>query len=430
MFNVCSKENKVQKLHQIRGRLKAFRFNSSLTGKGVTESNKKRFRATLARCGIILREWRILYAMPVYKDKERGTWYCSFYYTDWQGSRRLKKKRGFKTKREALAWEDDFLHKMTRSCDMTFASMVEIYMADMETRLRANTMNTKRYLVELRILPFFGKLKLNEITPAHVRKWQSEILAENVAPTYAKTINNQLSAILNYAVKYYGLQSNPARSAGSMGKKDAEEMKFWTVDQFNEFIRCVPKMPARVGLSIMFWTGIRIGELLALSPSDIDLEAKTLTVKKSFQMIDGKEVITEPKTPRSRRVIPLPNKLCNEIRAYENALYEPDQNDRLFPYTKHYFSKQLAKGCEESGIERIRIHDLRHSHASLLIHLGFPILLVSERLGHEDVQTTLKTYGHLYPSVNSDAVTVLDKLMLDVESMEQKDYENNVFPNL
>ena len=284
-------------------------------------------------------------------------------------------------------------------------------LGDMEPRLKRTTMQNKRYLIEHRILPFFGNLPLNEITPAHVRQWQAQLLADKVAPTYAKTINNQLSAIFNYACKYYGLGINPARLAGSAGKKDAQEMSFWTVEQFNEFISHVKKLPARTGLSVLFWTGLRIGELLALCPEDIDLEARALTVRRNFQSVEGEEVITDPKTQRGRRVVTLPEKLCDEIRAYEDALYDPQPDDRLFPFTKHYFRRALLKGCAEAGMDPIRLHDLRHSHAALLIHLGTPILLVKERLGHEDIQTTLRTYGHLYPTTSDEAVKKMDDLM-------------------
>ena len=349
--------------------------------------------------------------MPAYKDEASVRWNATFYYTDWQGNKIHKKKRGFARKKDAQAWEEEFLRSSAGSCDMLFSDFVEIYFQDMAGRLRENTVRNKRYLVDEKILPFFGGLRLNTITPAHVRRWQSEILSRNPAPTYAKTINNQLSAIFNYAVRYYGLPSNPARTAGSMGKKDAPEMSFWTVEEFSKVAACVKKLPARVGLSVLYWTGLRIGELLALSPADINLEAKTLTVRKSFQTIDGREVITEPKTSRSRRVIPLPPKLCDLLKEYMDALYEPDPEDRLFPYTKHYFRRQLNKAASLAGMEPIRLHDLRHSHASLLIHLGCPILLVSERLGHEDIQTTLRTYGHLYPSTASEAIKKLDDLM-------------------
>ena len=350
--------------------------------------------------------------MPAYKDKDRGTWYASFYYTDWQGARKLKKKRGFARKKDAEAYETEFLRKGAQSCNMTFGSMVELYLDDMKPRLRENTLRTKRFLIEGKILPFFKDLPLDEITPAHVRKWQSDMIAREKSQTYIRTINNQLSTIFNYACRYYRLPENPARVAGTVGRKQAGEMHFWTADEFNAFIVNVKKLPARVGLSILFWTGLRIGELLALTAEDIDLEARTLSVTKSFQSIDGAEVITEPKTPRSKRVIPLPPKLCEEIKYYEGALYEPQPGDRLFPFTKSYFHREMGIACEICNMAKIRLHDLRHSHAALLINMGVPVLLVSERLGHEDVETTLRTYGHLYPSTTSDAVNKLDELML------------------
>ena len=220
--------------------------------------------------------------MPVYKDDERGTWYASFYYTDWQGRRKLKKKRGFERKKDAQEFEREFLAKQERSCDMTFASLWALYCEDMTSRLRENTLQSKKYLVERHILPFYEALKVNEITPAHVRKWQSELLSKGYAQTYVKTINNQLVAVLNYAVRYYGLPSNPCHVAGSVGRKNADAMKFWTKEQFEAFLACVERPSARAGFSLLFWTGIRIGELLALTLNDFDFEKKTLSVSKSF----------------------------------------------------------------------------------------------------------------------------------------------------
>ncbi len=139
----------------------------------------------------------------------------------------------------------------------------------------------------------------------------------------------------------------------------------------------------------MFWTGLRIGELLALRPSDIDLEARTLTVNKSFQTIDGKEIITEPKTQRSRRVVPLPEKLCDEIREYEAALYEPDPDDRLFPFTKSYFHQQMEKGCAAAGMEKIRLHDLRHpnvKHKTQISREIFKIFSDTKAVGSYSIQ--------------------------------------------
>ena len=136
--------------------------------------------------------------MPAYKDQERGTWYCQFYYVDWTGKRKKKKKRGFARKKDAEAYEEEFLKKGSRTCSMTFGSMVELYMDDMRPRLRETTMRSKEYLINLKILPYFQDLQVNDITPAHVRKWQSELRSKNYSPTYVKTIYNQLSAIFNY----------------------------------------------------------------------------------------------------------------------------------------------------------------------------------------------------------------------------------------
>lgn len=349
--------------------------------------------------------------LPVYKDEQRGTWYASFYYSDWSGKKRLKKKRGFARKKDAQDYEREFLAKQQRSCDMTFGSLWELYCEDMRSRLRESTLLGKKFLVERHILPFFGGLKVVDISPAHVRKWQSDLLLKQYAPTYVKTINNQLVAILNYAVRYFGLASNPCHVAGSIGRKDADGMKFWTTEEFSAFIACVRRPSARAGFSLLYWTGMRIGELLALCLNDFDFEKKTVSISKSFQSVEGREVITEPKTKKSKRIVPLPDKLCAVVREYVNCLYDYEPDERLFPFTKSYFHKEMAKGCAASGVEKIRLHDLRHSHAALLVEMGVPILLISERLGHEDVETTLRTYGHLYPNKHDDTAKRLDDLM-------------------
>lgn len=219
------------------------------------------------------------------------------------------------------------------------------------------------------------------------------------SPTYLKTINNQLSAIFNYAVRYYDLKSNPCAKAGSMGKSKAEEMDFWTGEEFRKFIDSVMnKRLSYMAFMTLYWTGMRLGELLALNPKDVDLEKRTITITKSYQRLGKKDVITPPKTPKSKRVITIPEFLAADIRDYIDSLYELQENDRLFPITKYYLEHEMQRGIKESGVKRIRVHDLRHSHASMLIELGFSPLEIANRLGHEKVETTLNTYAHLYPN--------------------------------
>ena len=347
--------------------------------------------------------------MKAEKDKKTGKWLIQYRYTDWQGKRRKSTKRGFATKREAEEWLRNFLITQKADFDMKFADFWKMYCADMETRLREHTMRTKKYIVELKILPYFGNKRVNDITAADIRQWQNELIKMGYSPTYLKTINNQLSAIFNYAVRYYDLKSNPCVKAGSMGKSKAEEMDFWTGEEFRKFIDSVMnKRLSYMAFMTLYWTGMRMGELLALNPKDIDLEKRTISITKSYQRLGKKDVITPPKTPKSKRVITIPEFLAADIKDYMDSLYELQENDRLFPITKYYLEHEMQRGIKESGVKRIRVHDLRHSHASMLIELGFSPLEIANRLGHEKVETTLNTYAHLYPNKQTKLAERLD----------------------
>ena len=145
--------------------------------------------------------------MPAYKDKKTGKWFCKFYYTDWQGNNRQKWKRGFATKKEALAYERDFLEKQSANPDMTFQNLYELYMEDMTARLKQSTILTKTHICETHILPFFGKKPINEIKASDVRRWQNQLMnsPKGYSKTYLKTINNQLTCMINYAKRFYDL---------------------------------------------------------------------------------------------------------------------------------------------------------------------------------------------------------------------------------
>ena len=347
--------------------------------------------------------------MKAEKDKKTGKWLIQYRYTDWQGKRRKSTKRGFATKREAEEWLRNFLITQKADFDMKFEDFWKMYYADMETRLREHTMRTKKYIVELKILPYFGNKRVNDITAADIRQWQNELIKIGYSPTYLKTINNQLSAIFNYAVRYYDLKSNPCAKAGSMGKSKAEEMDFWTGEEFRKFIDSVMnKRLSYMAFMTLYWTGMRLGELLALNPKDVDLEKRTISITKSYQRLGKKDVITPPKTPKSKRVITIPEFLAADIKDYMDSLYDLQENDRLFPITKYYLEHEMQRGIKESGVKRIRVHDLRHSHASMLIELGFSPLEIANRLGHEKVETTLNTYAHLYPNKQTKLAERLD----------------------
>ena len=336
-------------------------------------------------------------------------WRSQFYYEDWQGKRHKKNKRGFKTKGEAEVWERDFRQQQQRDLDIKFDNFVEIYFKDMEKRLRESTIINKRYVFDLKVTPYFKNKKMCEIRTADIREWQNMLIKVGYAPTYLKSINNQLAALFNYAVKYYDLKDNPCRKAGSIGKGKADEMEFWTKQEFKEFFTSMEEKPeAKMAFLILYWTGIRIGELLALTYEDIDLEKRIISITKSYQRIKGKDMVTPPKTPKSNRKVTIPSFLAEELKEYCSMLYGITPKERMFRFTKSFMEHEIVRGIKETGVKRIRLHDLRHSHASLLVEMGFQPLAIAERLGHEKIETTLNTYSHLYPNKQAELAEQLE----------------------
>ncbi len=351
--------------------------------------------------------------MPAYKDEKTGKWFAKFYYTNWQGIKKQKWKRGFATKKEALGFERDFLEKQSANPDMTFQNLYEIYMEDMAARLKQSTLLTKKTVLQTHILPFFGNKPINEIKASDVRRWQAKLMSSpnNYSQTYLKKINTELNSIINYAKRFYDLNTNPCGKAGTIGKAKAEEMDYWTYDEYIDFREGVKDKPlSYICFEVLYWTGMREGELLALSPTDIDFDNKLISINRTYQRIGGKDVFTSPKTRKSKRKIPIPDFLCQELSDYIQSRYMLDADERLFPITKSYLSHEMIRGCKNTGVKKIRIHDIRHSHASLLINQGCDALMLADRLGHEKVSTTLNTYSHLFPHKQQELVHSLESL--------------------
>lgn len=351
--------------------------------------------------------------MPAYKDEKTGKWFAKFYYTNWQGIKKQKWKRGFATKKEALGFERDFLEQQSANPDMTFQNLYEIYMEDMAARLKQSTLLTKKAVLQTHILPFFSSKPINEIKASDVRRWQAKLMSSpnNYSQTYLKKINTELNSIINYAKRFYDLNTNPCGKAGTIGKAKAEEMDYWTYDEYIAFREGVKDKPlSYICFEVLYWTGMREGELLALSLADIDFDNKTISINRTYLRIEGKDVFTSPKTRKSKRKIPIPDFLCQELSDYIQSRYMLDADEMLFPVTKSYLSHEMIRGCKNTGVKKIRIHDIRHSHASLLINQGCDALMLADRLGHEKVSTTLNTYSHLFPHKQQELVHSLESL--------------------
>ena len=352
--------------------------------------------------------------MPAYKDEKQGTYYASFYYTDFTGAKRKKMKRGFAKKRDALEYERQFLLKKSGDLNMTFGEFVEIYRTDKKERIRENTWESKNNMIDTKILPYFKDRVICEIEPKDVIAWQNTIMSirqkngEPYSPTYLKSVHSQLSAIFNHAVRYYKLKQNPAEIAGNMGKETHKEMLFWTKEEYLKFAEAMMDKPiSYYAFEVLYWCGIREGELLALTPADFDFKRSTLTINKSYQRLKGRDVVTAPKTPKSNRTIKIPQFLSDEMQDYLKSMYGIKPTDRLFPVSKNYLHREMERGAEAAGVKRIRIHDLRHSHVSLLIEMGFSAVAIAERVGHESIDITYR-YAHLFPTKQTEMADKLD----------------------
>lgn len=365
--------------------------------------------------------------MPAYKytlKSGKTMWYANFYYTDWTGTQKHVCKRGFKTQREAKEYERSFADQQNTTSDILFSSLVQNYLEDMSHRLKPTTMENKKFIINGKLLPYFGNLKVCDIDTIRVRKWQNMLLSyrdENGSPfsqTYLKTVNNQLSALMNYAVAHYRLAANPCRAAGSIGKSKADEMNIWTQEQYEQFSGAIQKSSMKLAFDVLFYTGMRSGELLALTPADI-LPSKRIDISKNYAKVNGEDLFLEPKTPKAKRCISIPDFLYNDLREYIAKIYGIEKNDRIFYFTKSALDKEIKKIAGKAGLPPIRVHDLRHSHASMLIEMGFAPLEIADRLGHESVKTTLDTYSHLYPDKDQQLADRLNQFRRAVPPAEE-----------
>lgn len=347
--------------------------------------------------------------MPAYKDETSNTWEVFFYYEDWTGKRKRKHKRNFRTKKEAQEYERLFKQKTAADLNMSIEEFVEVYFQDKSGELKLRTLDNKKYMIESHVIPYFGKKKVNEITPADVIAWQNQIREKGYSDAYNRMLQNQLTAIFTHAEKIYDLKNNPLKRVKKMGKSDGRSLNFWTYEEYIKFRDTLePDSRYYLIFEILFWTGCRIGELLALTYTDFDFSAKKMLISKTYYRNKGEDIITTPKTANSIRNVDVPEFLLDEVKSYYNRLYAYPVDARLFPVGHEAVQHKLSHNIKISGVKKIRVHDLRHSACAFLIHKGVPALVIKERMGHRDIKITLNTYGHLYPSEQRKVAEMLE----------------------
>ena len=353
--------------------------------------------------------------MSQYKDEKTGKWYAIFRYRTYEGANKQVKKCGFATKREAKQYETEFISKMNGSKDMSVKSLSELYLADCKKRNKPASYQTTADCLKNRILPTFGHQAVKDITPIMIRTRQNEQLIPKYKKSTAIDTCRIFGTMLEFAVRYYGLPSNPMRIAGTVrypnGNEDAP-IRFWTQEQFEQFMTLIHEPMHHMIYEMLFWMGMRIGELCALRLKDIDFEQGVVHIERNkVHIFNVGDVFQTPKTATSRRTIGMPDKLKEELTEYVQRLYEPKPDDLLFPRSASSIGRYFRNTQKRNNFEpHIRLHDLRHSHASLLLNMGIPAKAIADRLGHANEIMLFRTYGHMYLEQRDELVAKLNKL--------------------
>ena len=354
--------------------------------------------------------------MPSYeKNAASGLWSCRFREMGEDNTIHQKRLSGFKTKREAqFAYEDYIKAEEQRKAALnaspneriTVDELTRAYLAYQKTRTRESSYYTEKSKAEKRVIPFFVGIKIANATPVLIQKWMETL--GGISFDYRLGLYRFLKAVCAYGVDYYETADFMRKIKPPRNTERKEEMKVWEPRDLFLAMEQEQDPVYRMFYIFLYFTGCRRGEGLALQWNDIDLIAKTVRINKSLTVkTEEQYAITATKNQSSVRTIPLPDILVNELIKYRDTV----QGDYVFggdrPILTEAIRRHLHSDAKKAGVQDIRIHDLRHSHASLLISRGVPITAISKRLGHSSVQQTLQTYSHMMPT---DEIVLMNAL--------------------
>ena len=348
-------------------------------------------------------------------------------------------KRGFKLKREAKKWIETELPSIIEALEqkrktistMTMDELIEEYLFYKKMHVRITTFETKKHIIETKILPYFAGRMVVDIEPYDIMQWQhhlsesQKVVKETVvsnsgrekvvktqecySDTYLRTINNQLVAIFNYAVAIRRLPTSPCKGLYKIGAKDAPEREIWEPEEFARFIRTQEHNPLLYyAYCTLFWTGMREAELLGIRSKDLDFKNGIIYVKDGYHKVKGK-VDKGLKNGESLRTVKIPSFLADELREFIDSLGPMDPNARVFVTSKSTLLKHLHEGAAQVGVKDICVHCLRHSYISMCVYNGIPYTTISAQVGHSEFLQSLH-YSHSYKNSGDFLVNALEQV--------------------
>ena len=363
------------------------------------------------------------------KTVKKITYKCEGSFIDINGISHRYHKRGFSSSEEAQNWERVFMIKAKSEIDtnINYLDLYEIYKTTKKGKIKDRSYADMDYLFKSIILPYWGKISIKKITLKKIEQWQTEILEMKYSQKnkneekaysnrYIDSIQMQFKAVLRYGT-HMGYVTDIKLIAFKNVKRSNEikkEMLFWHPKEYNKFISTVDEDVYIALFSVLYWCGLRLGEALALTWNDVDLKSATINISKSYSKHTRQ--FTSPKTENSYRSVLMPRRCFDSVEALyrSHKQYAGFCNDRLlfhFDKTLDENSIRIKKDrwIKESDLKRIRVHDFRHSHVSLLISLGFNPFDIAKRLGHT-VEMVNNVYGHWFNDAQQKMVDKLNEL--------------------
>jgi len=343
--------------------------------------------------------------MTVFRDEANGSYFVSFYLKDpdRKGKYRHITKRGFSTKKEAARWERDNADKPLSTDKPSFIDICKRW--EVSIQASAGTIRQHREHFNIRFNQY-KDIPIDKISKEDLIDWRIWLAQQPFSTKTKNTTITYVKGVLRYAAVTYDIPDySPILT--KLKKSDVElmgEPEIWTPDEFSKFISCVEDGCYHLYFEFLYWTGCRRGEAIALQKKDLKDGYALIRYSQRYQ----KEGLTPTKTRNSRKV-QLDRQLYLTLKAYADSTegnYVFGGEKSLSPTS---IARQFDKAIKKSGVTKIRLHDLRHSHASWLINNGVNIVAVSKRLGHSSINETLKTYTHLLESTDQNMIDKINE---------------------
>lgn len=356
------------------------------------------------------------------QTKKHGKVYDAvFRIIDIEGNEKQKKLSGYKTKTLAKEAHDEFILK---HCELvkgnpikrkdgkkgtpTISDLFPEYIKSLGNQLKESSVWDKTHIFNVRILPTVGEEKIDDLTKEYLFRWQDEVWnmrmpnGEFYSYKYLCKIRSDLSAFLSWVQERYGYINHMPEVKKPKRRTPKTEMQIWTREEFDTFLSVIENPMHRCFFTLLFYTGRRKSEILALTKEDLTPKGIRINKNITRRTLDGSTYkVTSTKADKSQ-VIPVCDTVKETLNIYkgEAPFYFGGRSPLGYTTIQYHFNKYI----EASGVKRIRIHDLRHSFVSMLIHLGANYNVIADLIG-DTVEQVIKTYGHMYQSDKEEIIS-------------------------